>query len=110
MEVSASHFTLVALLLLVCLAQVERKGLVSISACGELLQRHQSLGQNLTEEIADLHAESGFLAQEELRVADRRCLLVARSTLQDLLRQGLISDDVFRRVVSDIDAELRQVG
>jgi hypothetical protein len=30
--------------------------------------------------------------------------------LQDLLRQGVISDDVFRRLVTDIDTELHQVG
>jgi CPA1 family monovalent cation:H+ antiporter len=91
------------------LQRMEQEGLVSASAYGELLQRYQSLSQNLTEEIADLHAGSGSLAQEELKVTDRKCLLVARSTLQDLLRQGAISDDVFRRLVSEIDAELRQV-
>jgi hypothetical protein len=36
-------------------------------------------------------------------------LLAAGSTRQDLLRRGVISDDVFRRLVSEIDAELRQV-
>ncbi len=92
------------------LQRMEREGLVSTSAYGELVRRYQSLSQSLTEEIADLQTESGFLAQEELRVADRKCLLVARSTLQDLLRQGVISDDVFRRLVSEIDSELRQVG
>jgi CPA1 family monovalent cation:H+ antiporter len=92
------------------LQRMEHEGLISPSVYKELSDRYGSRGQSLTAEIADLHAESGFLAQEELRGTERRCLLTAKSTLQDLLRQGVISDDVFRRLVTDIDTELHQVG
>jgi CPA1 family monovalent cation:H+ antiporter len=92
------------------LQSMERNGIASASVCEELTQRYESISQNLSGEIASLQAEAGFLAQEELKVTHRKCLQVARSTLQDLLRQGVISDDVFRRLVSDVDAELQEIG
>jgi CPA1 family monovalent cation:H+ antiporter len=92
------------------LHSMERNGLVSASVCDELTQRYESLGQNLSDEIAKLQAEAGFLAQDELKVTQRKCLQVAKSTLQDLVRQGVISDDVFRRLVSDMDTELQEIG
>lgn len=92
------------------LQRMEHKGMVSHSVFEELSQRYESLGKNLTAEIAVLQADSTFLREEDLRVADRKCLLAARSTLQDLLRQGVISDDVFRRLVTDIDTDLDEAG
>ena len=92
------------------LRRMEQQGPVSASVYEELSRKYDSESENLTNEIATLHAEAGFHAQEELAITDRKCLLVARSTLQDLLRQGAISDDVFRRLVSDIDSELQEVG
>jgi CPA1 family monovalent cation:H+ antiporter len=92
------------------LERMEREGLVSPSVYEELSETYRTLGQDLTAEMADLHAQSDSLTQEELRVTERKCLLTAKSTLQDLLRQGVISDDVFGRLVTDIDAELQQVG
>jgi CPA1 family monovalent cation:H+ antiporter len=92
------------------LQRLEQKGMVSQSVFEELSQRYESLSQNLTQEITALQADSVILMQEDLRVTDRNCLLAARSALQDLLRQGVVSDDVFRRLVTDIDTELRQAG
>jgi len=83
---------------------------VSPSTYGELSERYDSLGQKLSEDLASIQTTSGSLAQEELTATHRKCLLVAKCALQDLLRQGVISDDVFRRLVSDIDTELQEVG
>ena len=101
---------LVARAALDTLRQMERQGLVSASAYEELSRKYDSQSEDLTSQIANLQAEAGFLAQEELAVTDRKCLLAARSTLQDLLQQGAISDEVFRRLVSDIDTELQRIG
>ena len=92
------------------LRRMEQQGLVSASVYEDPSRQDDSESENLTNEIAALHAEAGFVAREELAITDPKCLLVARSTLQDLLRQGAISDDVFRRLVSDIDTELQEVG
>ena len=92
------------------LRRIEESGLASASVCEKLTQRYESVVQDLSNEIASLQAEAGFLAQEELKVTQRKCLQVAKSTLQDLLRQGVISDDVFRRLISDIDTDLQEIG
>jgi CPA1 family monovalent cation:H+ antiporter len=91
------------------LRQMEQKGLVSAPVYAELSRRYESSSQSLGEEIASLHSAADFLAQEESAATQRQCLLVARSTLQDLQRQGAISEGVFRRLVSDIDTELQEV-
>jgi CPA1 family monovalent cation:H+ antiporter len=101
---------LVARAALDTLRQMERQGLVSASAYEELSRKYDSQSDDLTSQIANLQAEAGFPAQEELAITDRKCLLAARSTLRDLLQQGAIDDEVFRRLVSDIDTDLQRIG
>jgi CPA1 family monovalent cation:H+ antiporter len=92
------------------LQRMQQEGLLSASTYGALSERYDSLGQKLSEDLASIQMTSGSLAKEELAATHRKCLLVAKGALQDLLRQGMISDDVFRRLVSDIDTELQEVG
>jgi hypothetical protein len=92
------------------LQRMQQEGLISPSTYSELSERYDALGQTLSEDLSTIQTSSDFLAKEELAATHRKCLLVAKGSLQDLLRQGVISDDVFRRLVSDIDAELEEAG
>ncbi len=92
------------------LQRMQQEGLISPSTYRELSERYDALGQTLSEDLSTIQTSSDSLAKEELAATHRKCLLVAKGTLQDLLRQGVISDDVFRRLVSDIDTELEEVG
>jgi CPA1 family monovalent cation:H+ antiporter len=91
------------------LEQMLNDGTVSESAFEQLRERYKSLNQDLAEEIATLQSQSDLLSQEDLVTTQRKCLLAERSTLQDLLREGIISDDVYRKLISEIDAELQDI-
>jgi CPA1 family monovalent cation:H+ antiporter len=91
------------------LEQMQRKGLASKPIFERLRERYESLSHDLAEEIVTLQEQSDVLSQEELVATHRQCLLVERSTLQDLLRQGMISDEVYRRLISEKNTELQTI-
>jgi CPA1 family monovalent cation:H+ antiporter len=60
----------------------------------------------LTEKMSDLFVDHAELEREALLQAQREALLGEQSALLDALRQGLISDEVFSELRSEVDKRL----
>ena len=68
----------------------------------------QTQGQ-MVEEMNQLFLEHAELEQEILLQARRGALQAERSTLGDALRRGLLSDDVYEELRSDVDHRLEAI-
>jgi len=69
----------------------------------------QTQGQ-MMEEMNQLFLEHAELEQEILLQARRGALQAERSTLGDALRRGLLSDDVYEELRSDVDHRLEAIA
>jgi CPA1 family monovalent cation:H+ antiporter len=91
------------------LQQMWNEGLISKPVFDELSQRYDTQSRDLAQGLATLQEQSDVLRQEEFAFAMRRCLLVERSTLEDLHRQGMIGEEAYQRLIAEIDGELQEI-
>ncbi|MFQ6058388.1 MAG: Na+/H+ antiporter [Anaerolineae bacterium] len=88
------------------LQRMNEDGLLSDPIWRELNNEYRLLGQQLSEGIHQLYQEHEELEQQELLEARREALRAERGALQDLLRRGIISEEVYRKLAGDVDRRL----
>lgn len=88
------------------LSRMHRNGLISDHTWGimaPLLEQHNKALVEATKEVISRHPE---LQDDELEQVRRELLQSQRSTLSSLLRTGVISEDNYALLVSEVDAAL----
>ncbi len=84
------------------------EGAISATTWEKLEPDLESRVQSYLEAQRDLLREQPSLQVEELDDARREGLRAQRATLADLLRDGLISEDVFEELVTEVDTALEE--
>lgn len=82
-------------------------GILSDQAWETMNALYRAQGRQADTDLRTLFAKHEELAQDELRNAQREGLWAQRGALQDLMTTGLISNEVFVELVSDIDRQLQ---
>lgn len=88
------------------LAHMRKNGLISAhtwDVISPLLEQYNEVLVKATKEVLTNHPE---LEAEELETAWRESLQAQRSTLSTLLNDGVISEDTYIQIVSEVDAAL----
>jgi CPA1 family monovalent cation:H+ antiporter len=88
------------------LARMRREGLLSDhtwEVLSPILQRHN---QALLEAVKEIMKADPSVEAEELDTARRESLRAQRSTLSGLLKDGVITEDTYAQLVSEVDAAL----
>lgn len=88
------------------LTRMRRNGLISDHTWGiiaPLLEQHNKVLIEATREVISKHPE---LQDEEMELARRELLQAQRSTLSTLLKTGVISEENYSLLVSEVDAAL----
>ena len=88
------------------LKQLYEDGVVSADVFSVLNARYQQIGQQLRNALQVFLKEHPELRREELLSVLQELLLVEKSRLQALRRDGVISDKVYERLSLSIDSEL----
>jgi CPA1 family monovalent cation:H+ antiporter len=99
------------------LDRLHREGLVPTAVWETLKPDLDSRIHTVSEELREVVRSSPDLEAEELDTARREFLRAQRSSLQGMLRQGVIADDVFDELAAEVDfflgqtpAELQELG
>jgi CPA1 family monovalent cation:H+ antiporter len=83
-----------------------REGLVSTHTWEKLKERLGGQTESLTEDVRDVLRTEPDLETEELDTNWREFIRARRSALVELRRDGIISDDVFALLTSEVDTAL----
>jgi len=83
-----------------------RQGLLSDYAWDILSPSLEQHNESLTQGVRKVLASAPDLEAEELDIAHREYLRAQRSALTNLLKDGVINDDVYSQLISEIDAAL----
>jgi CPA1 family monovalent cation:H+ antiporter len=92
------------------LADLRHEGLLAGEVWAGLRDEYYETSQQLAEEMTNLFAEHPDLEREILLQARREALRAERGALSDALRQGLVSEDVYRELASDVDNRLEALA
>jgi CPA1 family monovalent cation:H+ antiporter len=92
------------------LADLRHDGLLAGDVWAGLRDEYYRTSEQLTEEMIQLFAEHPDLEREVLLRARQEALRSERGALSDALRQGLISEDVYRELASDVDRRLEALA
>jgi CPA1 family monovalent cation:H+ antiporter len=88
------------------LKNMRRNGLISQhtwQTISPLLEQYNQVLVDATKEVLTNHPE---LEAEEMRTARRESLQAQRSTLSSLLTDGVINDEIYLQLVSEVDAAI----
>ena len=88
------------------LAGMHRKGLVSDYTWSTLSPRLDEHNQALIHSVREVIAAHPDLEEEEMNAARRESLQSQRSTLTSLVKDGVISEEIYAELVGEIDAAL----
>jgi len=91
------------------LRESHEDGLISEPVWQRLSSEFRLSAQQLSEQLSTLYSQHQELLQEELRITRHQALQEQRSSLQELLRRGVICEDTFRDLVAEADARLAQL-
>lgn len=83
-----------------------RQGLLSDHTWGLLAPALEGHNQALIESVRAMLSKTPSLEAEELSSARKEYLRAQRSAINSLLRDGVISEDIFTQLVTEIDAAL----
>jgi CPA1 family monovalent cation:H+ antiporter len=92
------------------LAELRRDGLLVGEVWTGLRDEYHQTSQQLADEMVQLLVEHPDLEREVLLRARREALQAERGALGDALRQGLIAEDVYRELVSEVDWRLEALA
>ena len=92
------------------LVELHHDGLLSDDVWAGLRDEYHQTRGRLTTEMDQLFAEHADLEREVLLQARREALRAERAALGDALRQGLLSEEVYRQLVRDVDRRLEAVA
>jgi CPA1 family monovalent cation:H+ antiporter len=88
--------------------QMHRDGIISDhiwESLSPILEQHN---QKLVESVSELMHANPTVEQEELNTARREALQAQRSSLTNLFIDGIISDEIFTELVTEVDAILEE--
>ena len=88
------------------LEQLYQGGLVSAHAAEVLKPRLSQEIDGLTRHVREVLQSNPQLKANDLDTARRELLRTQRSSLQNLLRDGVISEEVFEELIAEVDARL----
>jgi len=88
------------------LADLRHDGLLAGEVWAGLRDEYHETSEQLANEMTQLFIEHPDLEREVLLQARREALRAERGALSDALRQGLISEHVYRELASDVDRRL----
>jgi len=92
------------------LQAMQRDGILSPSVWRALNRDYRRRGRELSASVGELLSRQQGLEQEELVDVWRRCMQRERGTLQDLLRRGLISEEAYRELATEVDRRLDRLA
>jgi CPA1 family monovalent cation:H+ antiporter len=92
------------------LAELRHDGLLAGEVWVGLRDEYHRTSDKLAAEMTQLFAENPDLEREVLLQARREALRAERGALSDALRQGLISDDVYQDLRTDVDRRLEALA
>jgi CPA1 family monovalent cation:H+ antiporter len=92
------------------LAELRRDGLLAGEVWAGLRDEYHQTSDQLSEEMTQLLAQHPDLEREILLRARREALRAERGALSDALRQGLISESVYRELAIDVDRRLEALA
>jgi len=92
------------------LAELRRDGLLAGEVWAGLRDEYHQTSDQLAEEMTHLLAQHPDLEREILLRARREALRAERGALSDALRQGLISESVYRELAIDVDRRLEALA
>jgi len=84
-------------------------GILSPLVWQTLNNEYRLEGERLAAEVEALYQDHAHLQQDELMVTRRESLRVQKSALLSLLQQGVISDEVYRDLVTGLDRRLETI-
>jgi CPA1 family monovalent cation:H+ antiporter len=82
------------------------KGEISQKIARELISELEDEAKKLSREIAQLVEKDGGIQKEERFAALRRSLEAKKSAVREAIVRGLVSEEIGRKVIEEIDAEL----
>lgn len=88
------------------LDELQRAGLLSAPAWEMLRRDIGQRSQDLAEAMRTALRDDPALGTDELETARRELLRAERSALADLQREGVISEEVFTQLATEVDAQL----
>jgi CPA1 family monovalent cation:H+ antiporter len=88
------------------LEDLHRQGLLTGEIWEGLRKDYEQAQEQLAEEINDMFVEHPELEREVLLQSRRRALQAERGALGEALRRGLLSDDVYEALRTDVDYRL----
>lgn len=74
-----------------------------------LREEYEEVARNAREEIEGLHVDRELVETEELKWARRHLLLTEKNRVINAFHQGLLGQDIYERLLADIDARLLQL-
>ncbi len=88
------------------LAQLFEQGAIAESTYNSLRTDIETQGQELAQQLDSLYGSNPDLKNDELKSARLESLRAQRSELFDLNRRGVISDETYRQLITDVDSQL----
>jgi hypothetical protein len=92
------------------LADLRHDGLLAGEVWTGLRDEYDQTSQKLATEMTELFIEHPELEREVLLQARREALRAERGALSDALRQGLISEEVYRELTGEVDRRLEALA
>jgi CPA1 family monovalent cation:H+ antiporter len=87
------------------LAQVNQDGIVAKPVVQQLTAEYQTQDARWVEEMRALYEQQEELRQAELRRMRQNAVTIQRSAIQDLLRQGLLSEPAYQALVQELNQQ-----
>jgi CPA1 family monovalent cation:H+ antiporter len=84
-------------------------GILSPLVWQTLNNEYRLEGERLAAEVEALYQDHAHLQQDELMATRRECLRTQKSVLLSLLQQGVISEEVYRDLVTGLDRQLETI-
>ena len=91
------------------LEQLHREGMLSQPLFQQLTDENRAQAGRLGDEISTLYAEQDELRQEELERVRFSALDVQRSAFQELMRQGIVSEQAYRTLIQDVNQQQQEL-
>lgn len=91
------------------LYRLRDEGTITQAIYKSLSAKYESLEGKLEERLRTLYQEHPDLTENEIAMAQSEALRAERSSLFELNRRGVISDDIYRELTTEIDGQLHQL-
>ena len=94
---------------LVEINQMEHVHFENRAVLADLREEYERTARDTREKIEQMHVERELIEAEELTWARRHLLLTEKNRVINAFHQGLLGQDIYERLLADIDARLLQL-